>query len=284
MAHSLFTVPQLYQRAEDISCAAIWPSATAPNGAPSSPLAASQIVSPPSLDANPPDLAAHGRVGAWNLQGGNTYTGGINYGANCINSIPADYGNWVQVGAATLSAPTTGPAYARLTVDTNVGYGQHAYAVKVCHNATTATGCAADGATVGAWNFQTVILRGSQTQTYPLAKIPADYAGRSFELKLYNPGQGSGTITLRVIPPAGGGAVTYPSYVRLTGSPAAIQTSNNGDGLYHGKWVRLTINLPPDYTGGQWQLAWNSATTTPNNLMTVGLTLNGPPVSLIPTA
>lgn len=286
-AYALFRVPQLYNRSADVPVAAIWPAATGPDTSPNAPLPPSQIVRLPSLDANNADLFVHNCSEAWNLSGGSTYSE-VNPGVGCLNAMPTDVGNWVQVGAAALSAPPNSVGYFRLTVDANSGYGQHAYAVKVCHNAASAPNCQTGGAALAAWNTATVILRGTTTQTYPLATIPAMYAGRQLTLALFNPGVGSGNgnVTLSIAPPAAGGTVTYPSYVRLasgTGTPA-MQTSLNGDNLYHGKWVRVTITLPPDYAGGQWQLAWTSSSAAPSNVVTVALTLVGNPVTLLPIA
>lgn len=284
-AYSLFRVPQLYNRAADVPFAAIWPDATGPDTSPNAPLPPGQVVRLPSLDANTPDLYVHDCSVAWNLIGGSSYSQ-LNPGIGCLNSMPADVGNWVQVGAAALNAPANSVGYFRLTMDANSGYGQHGYAVKVCQNANAAPNCQAGGATIGAWNAATVILRGNATQSYPLANIPALYAGRQLTLSLFNPGVSSGNMTISVVPPAAGGTVAYPSYLRLaggTGTPA-IQTSLNGDNLYHGKWIRLTITLPPDYAGGQWQLTSSSSNASPNNLLTVALTLQGSSVTLVPSA
>ena len=285
MAYTLFSVPQWYNRSADVPLAAIWPYATAPNTAPNAPLDPSQIVTLPALDANSWDVWLHGCPvdGAWNLSGGNSYGGLITSGQGCLSAVPTDVGQWVQVGTQLLAGTAISPAYARLTVDTNTGYGQHAYAVKVCHNATVATGCSADGATISAWNADTVMLQGGTSQSYPLINIPAAYAGRHIALNLFNPGLGTGNVTLSVVPPAGGGTVTYPAWVRMgtSGGFPAIATSQSGDDLYHGKWVNVTLTLPPDYAGGEWTIAWSGTTAPTSALMTVSAKLIGNPVSLV---
>ena len=285
MAYTLFSVPQWYNRGADVPLAAIWPYATTPNTAPNAPLNAGQIVTLPALDANPWDLALHGcsSTGAWNLSGGNSYVGPITSGTGCLSTLPSDYGQWVQVGTQLLASTATSPTYARLTVDTNTGYGQHAYAVKVCYNATVATGCSANGATISAWNADTVMLRGGTSQSYPLINIPAAYAGRQITLNLFNPGISTENALLPVVPPASGGTVTYPTWLRMgtSGGYPAINASQSGDNLYHSKWVNVTLNLPPDYAGGEWDIIWSGSTAPTTALMTVSAKLIGNPVSLV---
>jgi hypothetical protein len=288
IAYTLFSVPLLYQRSADVPLAAIWPYTTPPDTSPNAPLPAAQITTLPSLDAASGDLSAHGcqAGGAWNVLSGagSSYQPPIASGVGCQATLPADYKQWVQLDTTLPAAPTNAPAYYRLTVDTSAGYGVHDYAVKVCQNATTtADDCATGGATVTAWNAATVMLRGNASQTYPLANIPASYAGRRIALGLFNPGLGSGTVSVSIVPPAAGGTVAYPTWARMTtvnGAPA-IQTSLNGDDLYHGKWVRLTLTLPPDYAGGEWQIAWNGTFAPPTTLMTISAALVDSPIMLV---
>jgi len=288
LAYTLFSVPLLYQRGADVPLAAIWPYSTPPDTSPNAPLPASQITILPSLDAVNGDLTMHGckTGGTWNVQSGagSSYQPPIASGVGCQATLPADYKQWVQVGATLPAAPSNAPAYYRLTVDTNAGYGIHGYGIKVCRNATTtADDCATGGATATAWNAATVMLQGGSSQMYPLATIPASYAGRQIALGLFNPGLGSGTVSVRIVPPAGGGTVAYPPWARMTtvnGLPA-LQTSLNGDDIYHGKWVRLTLTLPPDYAGGEWQFAWNGSSAPPTTLMTVSAALVGSPIMLV---
>ncbi len=288
LAYTLFSVPLLYQRNADVPLAALWPAATPPDTTPNAPLPPTQITTLPSLDAAPNDLAAHGcpSAGTWNVQSGagSSYQQPIAYGVGCQSALPPDYMQWVRVGSNVPAAPANAPAYYRLTVDTSAGYGVHGYAVKVCRNATTtADDCATGGATITPWNAATVMLQGGSSQMYPLANIPASYAGRQIALGLFNPGLGAGAVALRIVPPAAGGSVTYPTWARMTtvsGMPA-IQTSLNGDDLYHGKWVRLTLTLPPDYAGGEWQIAWNGTYAPPTTLMTVSAALIGSPIMLV---
>jgi hypothetical protein len=271
IAYTLFTAPQLYDRSTDVPLAAIWPYASAPDTSPAPAMDASQITTMPALDAAGPDLWQHGcsSDGAWNVQqGGSTYTPPIVSGKGCLADVPNDYKQWVRLGTHALGASGALPAYFRLTVDTNTGYGVHGYGVKVCHNATSAPNCAIDGATITPWNAATMMLQGSATQTYSLASIPAAYAGRQ--------------IALNIVPPAAGGVVTYPAWLRMTavsGQPA-IQTSSNGDDLYHGKWISCMLTLPADYSGGEWHFTWIGSNPPPSTLMTISAALIGSPIML----
>jgi hypothetical protein len=285
LAYTLFSAPQLYDRSTDVPVAALWPYSTVPDTAPSPALSPAQITTLPALDATSHDLWVHGcnENGAWNVQqGGSTYTSAIMPGQGCLSNMPTDYNQWVRLGTQSYGATGALPAYLRLTVDTNTGYGVHGYSVKVCHNATAATGCTSGGATITPWNAATVMLQGGAAQSYPLAYIPAAYAGRQIALALYNPGVGSGAVALSINPPAAGGTVTYPTWLRMTtvsGQPA-IQTSSTGDDLYHGKWIRFTLTLPPDYAGGEWYFTWNSSNPPLATLMTLAAVLVGSPIML----
>jgi hypothetical protein len=287
IAYSLFSVPEIYNRANDVPLAALWGGSSPPDTSPDAPLPPAQIVAIPPLDTYGPDLAVHGCSAgdAWDLSGGSTYSGTIVSGQGCV-SLPDDVGEWVALPIA-LSSPVSAPTYYRLTVDTGNGYGLHSYAVKVCQNLTDAVGCATGGAAIAAWNSATVSLLGNaKSETYPLADIGPEYAGRSVQLALFNPGLGAGNATLAIVPPAAGGSVDYPAYLRtvVVSGSTVIQTSVSGDDLYHGKWVRLTLTLPPDYSGGEWQLTYTSDTAPPDTTMTVAAQLVGTPIQLLSTS
>jgi hypothetical protein len=278
IAFSLYAVPELYHRA-DVPLAAIWPSsASTPDTRPNPPLSAAQIYRDPPVDAYWLDDLLHGCIlKVWTAEG------------SCIIT-PADIGNWVQLPTATpLTATATAPAYYRLTASSttgdDTGYGEQEYAVKICQSpGKPGDPCSSGGASLSAWNAETVSLHSSTlSATFPLANIPAAYAGRDVALHIFNAGVGSGNVTLALLPPAGGGSVTYPGYLRLAinGSTTAIQTSINGDSHYHGKWVDLTLTLPPDYAGGEWQLQWTSDIAPPDATMTIAATLEGTAISLI---
>ncbi len=273
IAYSLFAVPELYNRVADVPLAAIWPSSTSvPDTSPDSPLSAAQIYRDPPVDL------AHDCPSpqVWSVEGA------------CVDA--PDIGNWVQLPAPTsLTATATAPAYYRLTVSStigdNAGYGEQEYAVKICQSpAKPDDPCSTGGASLAAWNAETVHLHSTTSSaSFPLANIPAAYAGRSVTFRLFNAGIGAGNVTLAILPPASGGSVTYPAYLRLatSGSTTVIQTSINGDDLYHGKWIDLTLTLLPDYTGGEWQLRWTSDTAPPDATMTISATLEGAAISLI---
>ena len=129
-----------------------------------------------------------------------------------------------------------------------------------------------------------------------LAEVPAYYAGKTFVVELYDPGDvdggASGQIALR--DPSGS---VYPSCTmevrdevtddwtsRGTLSPCSFTVQNNGGANdYDGDWVKLESDLPPvgSYAGGWWQIRYTftggvSDTTTWRAYMI------GNPIHLIP--
>ncbi len=238
----------------------------------------------PPLDASSPDLMNHNcTTFAWNLHGGSYYYPPIDAGMGCVG-MPGDYQNWVQI-PGSLSAPPSQPSYYRLTTDVVGGYGQHAYGIRVCQSGATASTCVDGGATLAGWNAMTIAPQGGNN-SFPLVNIPSIYAGRQVSLSIFNPGVNIGTVTMQLIPPDPNATVTYPSYLRLvtvTGGQA-IQTSLNGDELYHNKWIRVVLNLPPSYTGGMWMFQYLATSSGPIAPMTISANLLGNPVVLISTS
>lgn len=128
------------------------------------------------------------------------------------------------------------------------GWGQHAYALKLCNGAPETAVACDNGAgssattntnlTISGWNNadvtfeqqlgsppadannpQTSCVTGGITLNYgcmDLGCIPAVYAGRTLTVGVFDPGDGSGDLFIGVVPPAGSGstvALQYPSYV-----------------------------------------------------------------------
>jgi Putative Flp pilus-assembly TadE/G-like len=286
VAYSLFHVPLLYNRQQDVPVAALWPYTTSPTTSPNAPLASNQWLSLPPLDADYWDKYFHGCNGAWSLQGANSYNNPFYYGNGfgCLNSLPSDVGQWVQM-PGTYHADNTIQSYYRLTVDTDSGYGWHPYSVSVCAAGKTPPNCSSGGATLTAWNAAPTKLSGSSnTGSFPLITIPKMYAGRTISLGLFNPGRGTDTVKLTIVPPTGSnGSVRYPSYARTVTSNGvtSLETSLYGDNLYHGKWVTVTLTLPANYQGGTWYLNRSATSSTPTGVMTVSASLNGGPATLV---
>lgn len=283
IAYTLYSVPEVYNRGADTPIGTIWPYSSAPNTAPFPPFTASQWMAIPPLDASSPDLSNHGCSSAWNLHGGSFYYPPIDAAKGCV-SMPADYQNWVQI-PGSLSASSTNAGFYRMTVDTVGGYGQHTYGIRVCQNGATATTCIDGGATLSGWNAMTIAPQGGNN-TFPLVNIPSAYAGRQVQLSLFNPGVNTGNVTIQLISPDSNASVLYPAYLRLVSATGgqAIQTSFNGDELYHNKWITVVLNLPPAYTGGMWTFQYAATSSGPIAPMTIRTILLGNPVVLTATS
>lgn len=280
MTYSLYRVSRLYDRSADVPIAAIWPSAdstSVPDTTPFPALDNSHLLRMPSLDlAFLDDLSHLCFAKAWNPAG------------SCI-STPSDIGRWVKMplpeGLNAASVPVTYRLTVSNTNGSSAGYGQHDYGLKLCNDQVSLPpSCASGGTTVTAWHSQTLrILTPARSVTLPLAFIPATYVGRQVQLDLFNSGVGPGNITIQILPPVGSGTISYPALTRFstTGAPTAIQTSLASDSRYHGKWLHLTLTLPPDYSGGEWQMQAMTDSPTFDATMTVAASLIGPAISLI---
>ncbi|HEY7778684.1 MAG TPA: pilus assembly protein TadG-related protein [Ktedonobacterales bacterium] len=203
------------------------------------------------------------------------------------NGCPGAFHGWCQI--ATLSKAGN---YRLAVEDTGVnvtteGWGSHQYAAMVCNSgAPPGAGCVADsGTTMAAWNNMTVFYFASgNTADFDLANIPAVYAGRSISIGIFDPGDGSGNITVRIVPPVGSGAAVAPPPGIRSGTDdlgaGAILASQTNDSIYNGRWITTVVNLPATYTGGWWQVHYD-ATGSPSDTVTVKLNLIGSPVHLV---
>ncbi|MGH2515971.1 MAG: hypothetical protein ACRDHP_09985, partial [Ktedonobacterales bacterium] len=217
------------------------------------------------------------------IVGGPGILGGCNLPPACeqpqfdviANKIALNWSLWCNTG---YTFPSGGGLY-RLVVeatglpaDTSAyhstlqdGYGQHAYALKLCNGVPlTAVNCdnGAGGTgqltnsnlTIYGWNNVDITVQQTLGNAAPNANnpqnscvtnttlkyacvdlgcIPAVYAGRTVTAQLYDPGDGGGDLYLGIVPPPGaGGAVNIPAP-----SYAGIQVSSgaafDGDTVVH---------------------------------------------------
>jgi hypothetical protein len=259
MTYSLYSVPLSFSRGNDV-------------------LVSSKTFQP--YDRLTADLSAHGCAQLYDV-----------VASACATFATMDHGNcymaWCPIG--TLG----GPGLYRLALeDTGLantlnGWGEKDYALKVCPPGTTAAaviGCTTTPATsIAAWNDMVVFFSSPNTSAYfDLANISPAYAGRTIQLGLFDPGDGSGTITLRLVPPAGSG-ITVPvpaginSGIDDTGN-AAIDASNRA---YNGRWVNTIVTLPANYAGGWWQIHYSVVGGTPGDTVTFKFSLIGSPLHLL---
>ncbi len=214
------------------------------------------------------------------------------------------------------------PQYFSTTTD---GQGTHLYSVKVCSTSGISNPLSCSNGAVGSnpgvtlfgWNNMEVAFSapmGHQTpdSTNPatscvtssatgytcldLGCIPTAYAGRAMNIRLFDPGDGSGDIYIGVVAPAGSGAtVTYPAWVPTTTidgeTVVHARFSSPGYNAFDGLWLDATVSLPSTYTGncltgaggtGWFQMVYASANGTPNDWVNASFTLVGSPIHLVP--
>jgi Putative Flp pilus-assembly TadE/G-like len=112
----------------------------------------------------------------------------------------------------------------------------------------------------------------SATQSnFYLAEVPDYYAGKTFVVELYDPGDSNAGGDIKLMPP--GSSVPYGSCemstrnevtdtwsAPVTRTPCQFTALNNGGANdYNGKWVKLESVLPPtgSYSGGWWRIHYN---------------------------
>jgi hypothetical protein len=246
------------------------------------------------------DLVAHGcatdQAHVYNLGDPNTEyhvpskidTGGTY--CTAISAIAGCYRSWCNISPIGGLAAGTYRLAVEATGYTNplLGWGGHLYGVKVCGPGVglSPVDCASGGTLVSSWNNMDVAFSASTSAYLDLAYVPVQYAGRSIIVSLFDPGDSSFNVYMRVVPPPGSGVtVAYPTGIRTgmddTGN-TAIWASNNGDKLYNGLWINVQVDLPSAYPGGWWQVYYSTAGGTPHDKLAVQFSLVGSPVHLVP--
>jgi hypothetical protein len=189
------------------------------------------------------------------------------------------------------------------------------------HTPPSAVGCPSGGS-VSAWNNMDISMSfpsANAQNVFPLADIPAQYAGRLINIGFYDAGDSdpgndswftvvapatneAGTLTNPTIPvsyghdcqgnPQGGGDwLNAPPVSRIQPMPSvsggiangqpSIRTSANGDNIFNGLWIRGCIQLPPSYVGGLWKMDIFSSHGTDTNTVAISFMLVGSPVHLV---
>ncbi len=123
-----------------------------------------------------------------------------------------------------------------------------------------------------------------------LACITSEYAGRTVAVRLFDVGNGNGSLYVSIVPPSGSGAtVAYASWATTSSinGYTAVQTKNGTARPYNGLWLDAVLALPASYTGdcvtqnsGWWQIMYASNDTQPTDKIAVGFSLIGSPMHL----
>jgi hypothetical protein len=212
-------------------------------------------------------------------------------GAHCtaISAITGCYRSWCNISPIGGLAAGTYRLAVEVTGYTNplLGWGGHQYGVKVCSPGSAApVNCSSAGTLISGWNNADLAVNTSANAFVDLANVPVQFAGRSIIVGLFDLGDSSYNVYVRLVPPPGSGVtVTYPTGIR-TGTDStgntAILTSNNGDEVYNGLWINVQVSLPSTYPGGWWQLYYSTSGGPPHDRFAVQFSLVGSPVHLVP--
>ena len=135
--------------------------------------------------------------------------------------------------------------------------------------------------------------------TFYLAQIDAVHAGKTMEIRLFDPGDVGGNAWLRLKRP---GATSYSdatfSYTATNGSSGTnvdvIRTAANGSSLFNNHWITISVPLGSDYgqglddltpdgetEPGWWKVEY-SIDRGGNDTTTWEVNLKGNPVHLVP--
>jgi hypothetical protein len=137
------------------------------------------------------------------------------------------------------------------------------------------------------------------TALFYLAQVSAQYAGKTLEIKLFDPGDVGGSAFLKIKKPTPTGYVdaTFSFTANGGSGPSSgtnltqLQTANSGSTLYQNAWVTISIPLPTNYGAGGltppgetqpgwWKIEYN-ITQAGNDTTTWEVNVRGNPVHLI---
>jgi hypothetical protein len=138
----------------------------------------------------------------------------------------------------------------------------------------------------------------STASIFYLAQVDAVYAGKTLEIRLFDPGDITNT-TLRIKRPTAAGYVDATFRFTATGSTGggptsggpqtSLQTSNGIYNFYNNQWVTISVQLPPDYDAaippgetqpGWWKIEYTVGTTG-QDVTTWEVNIRGNPVHLV---
>ena len=137
------------------------------------------------------------------------------------------------------------------------------------------------------------------TSTFYLAQVPAVHAGKTLEIRLFDPGDVGGSATMRILVPTSTGYV-YQNFNYTANGGAGSQSGTNvsllktaisGATQYQNAWVTIQIALPITYGAsgltppgetqpGWWKIEY-TITAAGNDTTTWEVSIRGNPVHLI---
>jgi Flp pilus assembly protein TadG len=166
------------------------------------------------------------------------------------------------------------------------GYASAHYAVR-----TTLAGAGPQPRVYGIGDMS-IITQATGVAEFHLAEVAEVHAGKTLEIELFDPGDGSGSsnFTLQILAP--GGAVATCRYTQPNGSwtnsgPCSMITRNPSAAtanLYNGAWLAIRIQVPDGYTCTDcwWKVRYDfGANGTPTDRTTWRAAILGDPVHLV---
>jgi len=227
---------------------------------------------------------------------GPLYRGDQNYGGGANGSGSVDcqsspyHNNWWRL------ATGLGEGQYRLQVTTNSGTLSEDAINAFGIQATAASGPSAR--VYGQSRMEAFIVI-NNTSVFYLAQIEAAHAGKTLEIKLFDPGDISDTVFKIRVPTTTG--FVYPSFTfSATGSSCGAPTSGgpttslrtsdaSGCRYYNNQWVTISVPIPATYTAptppgepgpGWWKIEYITAGTG-QDITTWEVNIRGNPVHLI---
>ena len=233
-----------------------------------------------------------------NADKGTNFAGDSDYGNGYNGASSADCASSPYHNAWWRLASGLGEGKYRLQVVTSAGgTGQNAvnnFGVQV--TSTLGTGARIYGQSRMCAYVNVV----STTALFYLAQVDAVYAGKTIEIKLFDPGDIQNS-TLRVKQPGSSGYTDATFRFTATGSSGgaptsggpqtSLQTSNTATptGFYNNQWVTLQVALPADYSAptppgetqpGWWKIEYTVGSTG-QDVTTWEVNIRGNPVHLV---
>lgn len=205
-------------------------------------------------------------------------------------------------GGTTYRVHVTSTDVSNLNAQKNMN-GQNSFAIW-----TQATGGSPKVHGLGAMEAYSP-LQPSATSTFYLAQIGPEHAGKTMEIKLWDPGDTNGlTANLQILVPGSGGyspaTLNYTAAKGTTNTNAAncnsntgtnvtqITTANGSTSNFNGCWVTILIPIPASYTAptppgetqpGWWKISYimGSGSSSAFDLTTWQVQIRGNPVHLV---
>jgi hypothetical protein len=226
----------------------------------------------------------------------------------------ADYGgdlNYIfgYAGSSSLDCATSPYHNAWWRLASGLGQGQYRLQVVTSSGSTgqqaannfgiQLTASAGTGARIyGQSRMCAYVNVGSSTALLYLAQVDAAHAGKTLEIKLFDPGDITNT-TLRIKMPTASGyddaSFTFTATGSSGGAPTSggpqtsLQTSNLLTNFYNNQWVTLSVTLPASYRAptpptetqpGWWKIEYTVGTSG-QDVTTWEVTIRGNPVHLV---